>query len=286
MRIRLAHVDDFDWRELQHAFGSAEDAPRHLEALLRIDVDARGAAVEFLRDKVSHDLTIYSAALPALLCVSSILDDPRIDGQYAVSADADDYERPLRAALLDWIRFVVVTAVEYSAHIALEGAEHWPEGDLSTIEGILAARSVILPKIQTCSEDPAPIVRRTAAEVLGEVLGAPELAAQRGRFAVRLTRSVRSDVAEARASAAFILDRLGISPAGLLRDEHPGVRACAAVSRTLDEDPAAIAEVQQVLADHRAIRTWFSNRPYPPTGTIVTALERAAARRFGAFSRS
>jgi hypothetical protein len=62
----LAGLDEVPWADLEHAFGSAEDVPAMVRALLSEAAPDREAALEELRTTIWHQGTVYSATPPAV----------------------------------------------------------------------------------------------------------------------------------------------------------------------------------------------------------------------------
>lgn len=85
-----------NWERLFHAYGSAEDTPKHLRALLGTDERAIAHAIDHLVGATMHQGTYYPAADPAVLFVIAALDE--LNPEYLF------YEK-LRSELLLWLRF-------------------------------------------------------------------------------------------------------------------------------------------------------------------------------------
>ena len=96
-------VESTQWSELEHAYGSAADAPFQLIELLTEDPDQVGDALAFLDATVLHQGSLYSATAPAAEFVAGILEDPRTMVSCESALPWDDRERPARAALLEWL---------------------------------------------------------------------------------------------------------------------------------------------------------------------------------------
>ncbi len=66
----LEKIDEINWKELSHAYGSADNIPRHIKALLDPDAKVRGKARWSLYGNIYHQGTRYEAspfAIPFLL---------------------------------------------------------------------------------------------------------------------------------------------------------------------------------------------------------------------------
>lgn len=92
---------DTNWAALEHAYGTAEDTPAQLVALLDAGQGVRSRALDHLDHAVLHQCTLYSATAPAALYVAGILTDPRT--AVPVGATPRAIPGPLRAELLDWL---------------------------------------------------------------------------------------------------------------------------------------------------------------------------------------
>ncbi|GIE34959.1 hypothetical protein Ait01nite_080040 [Actinoplanes italicus] len=99
-----AILDGTDWAELGHAYGSAEDVPERLRALLSEDEGQIAEVWDDLANALTHQESVYPATAPAALFVAAILTDPRTDVRFQ--------GRPLRAELIDWLEIVAAGAIE------------------------------------------------------------------------------------------------------------------------------------------------------------------------------
>ncbi|MFI1997061.1 hypothetical protein [Actinoplanes sp. NPDC020271] len=100
-----AVLNGTDWAELSHAYGSAEDVPDRLRALLSEDEGRIAEAWHELGNLLTHQDSVYPATAPAALFVAAILSDP----QTAIWVQG----RPLRAELIDWLETVAAAPIEY-----------------------------------------------------------------------------------------------------------------------------------------------------------------------------
>lgn len=85
-----------NWSRLYHAYGSAEDTPKHLRALLGDDERSIAHAVDHLIVATTHQGSYYPAADPAVLFVIAALDE--LDPQSV-------FYETLRSDLLKWLKF-------------------------------------------------------------------------------------------------------------------------------------------------------------------------------------
>lgn len=265
---------DTDWAGLGHAYGSAADAPEQLLNLLSENAEACGNALAYLDAAVLHQYTVYSSTAPAVRFVAAILDDPRVLVPCESAFPWDDRERPLRAALLGWLG----TVAESAAWDDPEGYE-----DDEEAEAFAACRALIpelYARVSPYLSDPDSAVRQAATVAVMHMLEAPELVGQRPGVASQLLLSAPDASPVDRAGIALTLGRWGI--AALLDDEHPGVRACAAIFTAYDNDPAALDEVRSALRDPVAADDLLDEQP-PQLETRLRFLVEALLRRTTTF---
>src|SRR5262245_6147123 len=62
----LEGLSAIDWSKLHHAYGTAEDVPHQLRALISSDTAERDDAVEALFSNISHQGTVYEATAHAV----------------------------------------------------------------------------------------------------------------------------------------------------------------------------------------------------------------------------
>ncbi|MEU4620347.1 hypothetical protein AB0G04_10270 [Actinoplanes sp. NPDC023801] len=108
-----AILDGTDWAELGHAYGSAEDVPERLRALLSEDESRIAEVWDELANALTHQESVYPATAPAALYVAAILSDPRTDVRFQ--------GRPLRAELIDWLEIVAAGAIEAEEYTSEPG---------------------------------------------------------------------------------------------------------------------------------------------------------------------
>ena len=70
----LEGLDDIDWKHLQHAYGTAEDVPELMRALISEEKAQRDRAVYELFGKIWHQGTIYEASAPAVPFLIELLE--------------------------------------------------------------------------------------------------------------------------------------------------------------------------------------------------------------------
>lgn len=274
MRSPREIIESTDWAGLAHAYADASDTPFQLLHLLSEDPDRCGDALAYLDAAVLHQSSVYSATAPSAEYVAGILDDPRTLGQCESALPWDSRSRPLRAALMEWL-------AQVAESIAWEV---WDEDDLPAVEACRAIRADIYAAVERFLDDDDASVREGAIGAVTYLLAAPELADRRAPLAGRLMHAAGRMSPAERAAVALSIGSWGIPPLELLRDEHPGVRGCAALTRALDDAPAALDEVRAGLRDPRAADAWFGDdRPPQLDGQVRFFLLQALLRRTTTF---
>ncbi|TFI22485.1 hypothetical protein [Streptomyces sp. 4R-3d] len=157
-----------NWAALEHAYGTAEDTPAQLVALLDADHGVRSRALDHLDHAVLHQCTLYSATAPAALYVAGILTDPRT--AVPVGAAPCAVPGPLRAELLDWLDSA---ANEVTDEAEANSRRHgFPPEDYPPFVQIREIRPAIFAAASHCLDDPSllsrrkdlvPLLRRTLA---------------------------------------------------------------------------------------------------------------------------
>ncbi|MFJ8142735.1 hypothetical protein [Streptomyces sp. NPDC096013] len=92
------------WATLDHAYGSAAEAPKRLAELLAQDQTVRTKALDYLHYTLHHQNTLYEATVPAALCVAAMLPNPRTTR--TVDKGHNSFPGCMRAELLLWIASV------------------------------------------------------------------------------------------------------------------------------------------------------------------------------------
>jgi hypothetical protein len=272
-------LQDTDWSSLEHAYGPAGDAPFELLHLLAEDAELCGNAIAYLDSVVLHQDTIYSATAPAALVAAALLDDARTLFVCDTTLPWDDRERPVRAALLEWLGRVAAAA----AWGELEPDSEADFEDAGAVDACRAIRADVHACVAPFLDDADPTVRQAATDAVTHLLQAPELASFRPATAERLLRQAADAPPVERAGIALAIGSWGIPPAALLTDEHPGVRMCAALTAAHDDVPGTLEEVRFALRDPRAADAMFDENPPQIWGQMRFALIEAVLRRTATF---
>ncbi|ANZ40890.1 hypothetical protein BBK82_37810 [Lentzea guizhouensis] len=265
---------DTGWDDLEHAYGPASDAPAQLSALLSEDEEACGDALGFLDAAMLHQGSVYSATLPAAEFVAAVLDDRRVGVPCESALPWDGGERPLRAALLEWLG-------SFAESLTWDDEDDEEDEDDDPWVAGRALLPGLFDRVAPFLDDTGPAVRQAATGAVAHLLQADELAGRRADVADRLLRAAKDASPVERAGIALSLGGWGI-PA-LLTDEHPGVRACAAVTTAYDDDPAALTEVRLALRDPAAADDLLGEQPPQLEGKLRFQLIKALLRRTTEF---
>ncbi len=237
-------LDDIDWAGLGHAYGSAEDTPNLLILLLEGDPDEQAHALGQLEMSVLHQGSIYSSTAPSALFMASILDDPRTLSPHESVYPWDDRQRPLRAALLEFLGNVAESAAE--------------EDDDPDIEACRVIRPRLYAAVAPFVGDEDPSVREAA---LGAVSALAEVAPAEVFHRVLATSTDRRE----RAAAVLTLGTRGEDTTALLTDDDPAIRACAALAPRCADNPHATQVILDALLDPWTADQWF-DPPLPQFG--------------------
>ncbi|MEU0408149.1 hypothetical protein ABZ307_10035 [Streptomyces griseorubiginosus] len=201
-----------DWAALEHAYGTAAEAPEKLVALLDADQGARTMALSYLHNTLHHQNTLYEATVPAALYVAAILSDPRTTR--AVDKDRHSFPGCMRAELLRWIASV---ANEVTDEAAVLSKHHgFPLDDYAPAAGIQRIRPHLFSASLPHTEAPDPPVREAALTACIPLLDDPRLLHHRQPLEP-LIREVlgTSDLWQQRKRAIETLDAWGEDSSGL-----------------------------------------------------------------------
>jgi len=315
-----------DWESLDHAYGPAGDAPRHLHALVGDDSQSKSRAVGYLDAAMLHQGSVFSATAPFIGIVAMLLGDPRTDVSVEDILPWDPEPRPLRVALLDYLAiFAEACRLRVADQDLVRDA--YPAGrdeaDLQRIDRArracnwrldpdpatrtppppalveamedkeyaraMAARALLACRnnVPDVFEAVIPLVtdsdhavRTSAMTAATYCLEHAQLVDRKAAFAELLEDSaVVSPEARERAAIARLVGMLGRRPDALLRDEHPGVRACAALAPALSGDQRATRELVSALEAPQETDRWFPGHLPGQEGWLHCDLAEALAAR-------
>ena len=146
---------------------------------------------------------------------------------------------------------------------------------------VIACRKVVPDVFQAALPlitDPDPAVRTPAMTTAAYCLDHPALSDRKDALAEFLadTAAASPDPRE-RAAVARLLVMLGRRPDALLRDEHPGVRACAALAPEFFGDERATRELVSALETPQDADRWFTGHLPGQEGWLHCDLAEALA---------
>jgi hypothetical protein len=262
-----------NWHELEHAYGRADDTPRHLAALLGDDRAAVDAAINHLETAVVHQGFPYPAAVPVARAVANLLDNAALDPG-------------LRTELLDYLG-QVAEAVLSSAHV-------WrPPVYLPDLHQTLVQT---FPTVYAFVDHDETDFRMIATDAAVQYALSPALAERRPALVALLRQ--RADTGDHRAWHVRQLAHLGDDTTGYLDDADPEVRVTAALAPTAVDDDEATAIIIDALTRAAAAPVTVPAHPDPLIeyanslvlsdrwcGYTLAQLIRAAAARVVPFDR-
>ncbi|MBQ1080874.1 MULTISPECIES: hypothetical protein [unclassified Nocardiopsis] len=312
MDTRADILHSTDWSRTFHAHGPATDAPEILAGLLSEKEEEWSKALGYLNGAILRRGTVYPATPPAALFVASLLAD-RV-GDLPVSEPwgeaAGAPSDPLRPRLLGFLADVARAVTEASAgrsvaelvELADPGerrdeldallsrrADRDAEGDgdpwedplLDTLfhaalRDLHLAAPALLGAVRPLLTHADGRVRQqavTASGALSRLGDAPEV-----------DLSGAADLAENRDQGAAIVLALvegGGDTSAFLTHPDQAIRACAALSEHLGDDPVALGELRAALADPSGADAWFQDRPGFFPGRVRFSLVAALVDRSG-----
>lgn len=138
-------LEETDWTGLSHAYGSAEDTPAHLRALLDGEAEARRAADDHLVSAIIHQGTPWPATYAATAIVLGMLRDAAIAARIAPSRDgmlvylAEVEDALSQACEEDWSRLTEMAAEDNRT----TGNADWTEIEDPEFVDALYARAML-----------------------------------------------------------------------------------------------------------------------------------------------
>lgn len=164
-------LDEIDWSQIKHAYGSAEDLPGTLRKLRSEDPEERGEAYDELYGRIHHQGTRYEASAAAIPYLGELASDPTTPERYrvlrlfvALALGSEEGH-----AVTGFDAGVFRDAVSQALEEADEGwREEWaeygvgPAVDLACYDAGLAQ----VPRLRTLTHDSEPLTRELAAHAL------------------------------------------------------------------------------------------------------------------------
>ncbi|MEV7405582.1 hypothetical protein AB0N93_34960 [Streptomyces sp. NPDC091267] len=259
-----------DWASHRHAYGSGEDIPASLCALVDEDPEVRSEALAALDMGVLHQGSLYTVTAPAALFVAAILDHPVALAEHEGHFPWDDGPpRSLRTALLGWLGRVAESAA-YGEDPARDRAnwewQPWQEDrqgerdadELAAVQACRDIRTALYDAVEPFLSSSDPHVCETALGAAVPLLSAPALTDRMPRAATLLRARLGAMTGRReRAAVARALSLWGMDTSDLLVDPDPAVRVCAALGPVRDDRPRALAVLLDALRDPCATDGWF-----------------------------
>lgn len=207
-----------DWAALEHAYGTAAEAPEMLAALLDEDQSTRTRALDYLYGTLHHQSTLYEATAPAALYVASILSDPRTTN--TVVKGRHFLPGCMRAELLRWIGSVASEVTDKAG--AISQRYGFPLGDYAPAVDILGMRPFLFSKTLPYIRNTDHHVREAALTACIPLLDDPQLLHHRPALATPLREQLgTSDLWQHRERAIDALDAWGEDSSGIERQQNP-----------------------------------------------------------------
>lgn len=217
-------------------------------------------------------------------CQLETPDEDLVRDAYPAGRDEADLQRIYHAArACDW-RLDPDPATRTPPPPALvEAMEDKEFGRAMRARDLLACREVVpdvFEAVLPLVTDSESAVRTSAVTAAAYCLDHAALGERRASLAELLadTAAVSPEPRE-RAAIARLLGMLGQRPEALLRDEHPGVRACAALAPELSGDQRATRELVSALEAPQDADRWFTGHLPGQEGWLHSDLATALAAR-------
>lgn len=201
-------------------------------------------------------------ALFAQACRFSVPDEDLVHDAYPAGRDEADLQRIYRAARdCDWRLDPDPARRKPLPPALVEAVEDREYREAMRARPVLACRKVVpdvFEAVLALITGPDSAVRTAAMTAAAYCLGHAVLGDRKTALAELLadTAAVSPEPRE-RTAVARLLGMLGYRPEALLRDEHPGVRACAALAPGFAGDERANRELVSALQAPQAADEWF-----------------------------
>ncbi|MFI5957910.1 hypothetical protein [Cryptosporangium sp. NPDC051539] len=244
-----------DWSRLTHAYGSAEDVPRHVAALRSDDADVRDEALGALFSSVVHQGTRYPASAYAVPLLLDLMGDPTVPdrafiGQLLAMIAIGGDEAWLPETLpVDELRLQSIGGEDAMARVLRSGWDGLSIDDQAKVDALAEERAYDavaagLPLLRRLATRPAAVaVAAGKAEAAAAALGADASAAAASAAAVAEGATGSTGI------TAAALPPAGSTPMGALPDDD-GVALVAAytIGWFPDADPDASLVTLDALA--------------------------------------
>ncbi|HEU5384106.1 MAG TPA: HEAT repeat domain-containing protein [Ktedonobacteraceae bacterium] len=232
----LEQLSSINWRDLSHAYGSAEDVPQLLRDLASPDEQICGRARGTLYTNIYHQGTVYQASSYAVPFLLELLREETVPEReellvlLAHLAQGNTYHRQ------HWHFYTEERKQDPTIHKELEEGIFWVE---KTYEAVSAG----LPLYFSLLEDPNPKLRLAALRLLGSLFReAPQI------VSLLVKRFDTEHDQRVQASLLFSLGAL------LARREEASPSAWQLLAKTLDEGQTDLVRLAAAMALARTRR--------------------------------
>ena len=159
-------IDDIDWGNLTHAYGSADDVPALLRSLASPDEKTRKDAIYELFGNIWHQGTVYEATIYAVPYLVELLASPETEDKSSIAC--------LLASIADGYGYLEVHAQpesfesDWRSILAKQGKHLETEmaNELATTNRVREAAKIALPVITPFLRDSEPETRGSVALAL------------------------------------------------------------------------------------------------------------------------
>jgi hypothetical protein len=256
----LNNIDKIDWQQLTHAYGSAEDVPQHLHALLSPDKEKRDEAFGFFWGSVIHQGTVYEVTAHVVPFLLELLQTP----------DAE-----LRRALLPLLAEYAQGSSYHDAHADLAREAGIEEVDTPEWQAVVAKELSDVDAAHAAVVAGLPVYEdllRNAPEVGVRAAATLPLATCQERINTALPllmERLRTDAEPiVQASCLLALERLALSP------EHQKAVLGLANELSAEQDTTQLVRIVAALV---VARRQEQQVPTPLFAYLLETLDNSAA---------
>jgi HEAT repeat protein len=239
----LERLDEINWAQLNHAYGSAEDVPDLLRGLASPDQDTRNNAISDLYANIWHQGTVYEATAYAVPFLIELLQAPETQDKPYILQYL--YNLASGSSYLDVHR-------DYDADPAQHNTPEWQAKLVQELEWVRLAREAVRAGMPTYFEllQQGSFEEKTASAFLisgflaeDSTLNAPLHSA----LYYETEPLVRAGIAFALSYGKDFDDSLQETLYAQLSDQEPIVRLAAAVALAQQHGPQTPETVREVL---------------------------------------
>ena len=163
----LEGLDNIDWSRLQHAYGTAEDVPGLIRALLSDDMAIRDVAVYELFGNIYHQGTVYEASAHAIPFLIELMESPPTPDRASIAC--------LLASIANGSGYLEVHTIyermesKWSYILAREGTtlEAKLKEERAVVESVRREAAKALPLLVPFLSHSEPEIRSSVASAIG-----------------------------------------------------------------------------------------------------------------------